>query len=126
LQQEAENVEQEQDACAVQVGEESFVVHHGKLMGRDIADDIRDADDDEQQCIHQAGNDEQRRPRKSNEQKRSVRMRAECWSSMSKWCQKLKCFSGSGVVVSFVQTKNKWLEMQLWWVSGDEIYSALS
>jgi hypothetical protein len=40
--------------------------------------------------------------------------------------KKLKCVSGSGVVVSFVQTKNKWLEMQLWWVSGDEIYSALS
>jgi hypothetical protein len=64
LQQEAEDVEQEEDAHAIQVSEEAFVVHHGKLMGRDIADDIRDADHDQEQSVHQARDDEQRRPGK--------------------------------------------------------------
>lgn len=45
LQQEAEDVEQEEYAHAVQVGEEPFVVHDGKLMSCDIADDVRNADD---------------------------------------------------------------------------------
>ena len=52
LQKEAEHVEQEKYARAVQVGEKSFVVHDGKCMCSDIADDVRNADDNEQQCIN--------------------------------------------------------------------------
>lgn len=51
LQQEAEHVEQEKDAGTVQVGEESFIIHDGKLMGGDIADYVRYTDDDKQQRV---------------------------------------------------------------------------
>lgn len=51
LQQEAEHVEQEKDAGTVQVGEESFIIHDGKLMGGDIADYVRYTDDNQQQSV---------------------------------------------------------------------------
>lgn len=60
LKQKAENVEQEENACAVQVREESFIVHDRQLMGGDIADDVRYADDDQEQRIHKRRHDEQR------------------------------------------------------------------
>jgi hypothetical protein len=41
LQQEAEHVEQEEDARTIQVGEKSFIIHDRELMSGDIADDIR-------------------------------------------------------------------------------------
>lgn len=62
LQQEAENVEQEKNARAIQVGEESFIVHDRKLVSRDIADYVRYANDNQEQSIHQTGYDEQRSP----------------------------------------------------------------
>lgn len=62
LQEETEHVEQEEDAHAVQVGEESLVVHDGQSMGAHIADNVRDADNNEQHRVHQAGDDEQRSP----------------------------------------------------------------
>lgn len=62
MQEEAEHVEQEEDAHSVQVGEESLVVHDGQLVGAHVADNVRHADDDEQHRVHQAGDDEQRSP----------------------------------------------------------------
>lgn len=62
LQEEAEHVEQEEDAHAVEVGEESFVVDDRQLMGAHITDHIRNADDDKQHCVHQTGDDKQRSP----------------------------------------------------------------
>lgn len=53
LQQETKDVEQEEDAHAVQVGEESLVVHDGKAMGADIADYVRHADNHQQHCVDQ-------------------------------------------------------------------------
>lgn len=40
LQQEAEDVEQKENARSIQVSEESFIVHDGKFMSCDIADYI--------------------------------------------------------------------------------------
>jgi hypothetical protein len=40
LQQEAEHVEEEQDARSVQISEESLVVHDGEGVSGDIADDV--------------------------------------------------------------------------------------
>lgn len=62
LQQEAEDVEQEEDARTVQVGEETFIVHDRKFMSCDIADYVRNANDNQEQSIHQARYDEQWRP----------------------------------------------------------------
>lgn len=62
MKQKAENVEQEENTCAVQVREESFIVHDRQLMGGDIADDVRYADDDQEQRIHKRRHDEQRCP----------------------------------------------------------------
>ena len=62
MQQEAEHVEQEEDADAVEVGEESLVVDDWQLVGAHVADNVRHTDDDQQHGIHQAGDDEQRRP----------------------------------------------------------------
>lgn len=69
MQEEAEHVEQEEDAHAVEVGEESFVVDDRQLMGAHITDHIRNADDDQQHCVHQTGDDKQRSPA---ERKRKV------------------------------------------------------
>lgn len=59
LQQEAEYVEQEKNTCTIQVSKESFIVHDGKLMSGDIADDVSYTDDNKQQCIHQARHNKQ-------------------------------------------------------------------
>lgn len=61
LQQETEHVQQEQDTSTIQIGEESFVVDNRQLMSTNIADHIRHAYDDQQHCIHQARNNEERR-----------------------------------------------------------------
>lgn len=52
LEQEAEHVEEEENASAVQVREESFIIHDGELVSCDIADYVRYANDDQQQRIH--------------------------------------------------------------------------
>lgn len=52
LQQEAENVEQKEDARAIQVRKESFVIHDGKLMSCDIADYVWYTNDDQKQSIN--------------------------------------------------------------------------
>lgn len=52
LQEEAEHVEQEEDARAIQICEESFIVDDWQLMSGDIADYIRYADDNEKDGVH--------------------------------------------------------------------------
>lgn len=59
LQQEAEDVQQEQYAHAIEVSEESFVVVEGQVVCDDIADDVRDAYDYKQLRVDETGDDEQ-------------------------------------------------------------------
>lgn len=51
LQQEAENIKEEENARSIQICEESFIIDDGELMGCNIADDIRYANDNQQECI---------------------------------------------------------------------------
>lgn len=63
LQKEAKDVEQEENAGPVEIGKESFVVHHWDSMSANIADYVCNADDDQEHGIHQAGDYEEGCPK---------------------------------------------------------------
>lgn len=54
LKQEAEYIQQEQNAHAVEVSEKSFVVVQRQVVGDDIADDVGDANNHQQLRVYEA------------------------------------------------------------------------
>lgn len=58
MEKEAEDVQQEQYAHAIEVSEESLVVVEGQVMGDDVADDIGDAYYNQKFRVDEAGDDE--------------------------------------------------------------------
>lgn len=62
LQEEAENVQQEEDAHSVHVSEETLEVVQRQLVGDDLAYNVSDAHDQQQLRVDEAHDDEERGP----------------------------------------------------------------
>jgi len=72
LQQETEDVEEEEYADAVEICEERLVVQNRQSVGGYIADYVGDADDDQEDRVHQTGHDEQGCPAKGRAQRSAL------------------------------------------------------
>lgn len=62
LQQETKDVQQEEYAGAIEIREECLVVEYRQSVCGHIADHVGDANDNQEDRIHQAGHNEERSP----------------------------------------------------------------